>query len=311
MKRPSLQSLPGVVVLSVVALALSVPAFTQSVKTQGLITGRSGDQIILKAANNPKLIVLLTQNTDVAQTQGPFSARRKEMSVAALIPGLAIKVEGDSNDQKQVVATKIRFSGKDLRQAQSIEAGMHETREELQAQNEQLQAQNEALKAQQELTAAQRLDLERNKAAIDAAVARFGQLDDYYIMDEVTVLFPNGKAKVPQQYVAELTQLTDKAKEVKGYMIEVKGYASAVGPAEFNQKLSSDRANNVTAVLLQQGQVPLTRMLAPGAMGESDQVGDAKSREGQAENRRVVVRILQNKAISGVTTSASKEGPTS
>jgi outer membrane protein OmpA-like peptidoglycan-associated protein len=41
-------------------------------------------------------------------------------------------------------------------------------------------------------------------------------------------------------------------------------------------------------------------MLAPGAMGESHQVGDDKTAEGQAENRRVVVRVLQNKAMAGM-----------
>jgi len=66
-----------------------------------------------------------------------------------------------------------------------------------------------------------------------------------------------------------------------------------------NQKLSEDRANAVTNILIQQGRVPLTRMLAPGAMGESEQVGNAKSTESEAENRRVVVRVLQNKAIAG------------
>jgi outer membrane protein OmpA-like peptidoglycan-associated protein len=55
----------------------------------------------------------------------------------------------------------------------------------------------------------------------------------------------------------------------------------------------------VTNVLIQKGNVPLTQMLAPGALGESQQVGNEKSEEGQAENRRVVVRVLQNKAIAG------------
>ena len=73
-------------------------------------------------------------------------------------------------------------------------------------------------------------------------------------------------------------------------MIEIKGYASAVGSPEVNQKISQERAQNVTNILLQQGKVPLTRMLAPGAMGESEQVGTNKTVEGQAENRRVVVR---------------------
>jgi OmpA-OmpF porin, OOP family len=74
----------------------------------------------------------------------------------------------------------------------------------------------------------------------------------------------------------------------------------ATGSVALNQKLSEDRAQNVTSILLQQAKVPLTRMLAPGAMGESEQVGNEKTEEGQAQNRRVVVRVLQNKAIAGV-----------
>lgn len=40
-------------------------------------------------------------------------------------------------------------------------------------------------------------------------------------------------------------------------------------------------------------------MLAPGAMGTSSQVDSDKTTEGQAQNRRVVVRILQNKGVAG------------
>ena len=70
--------------------------------------------------------------------------------------------------------------------------------------------------------------------------------------------------------------------------------------AAYNQKLSEDRANSVTDILLQQGHVPLTNMLAPGAMGESRQVAKDKAADSEAENRRVVVRILQNKGIAGL-----------
>ncbi len=61
----------------------------------------------------------------------------------------------------------------------------------------------------------------------------------------------------------------------------------------------SERANAVTAIFEQQGDIPLTNMLAPGAMGASSQVDSDATAEGQAENRRVVVRILQNKGVSG------------
>ena len=67
-----------------------------------------------------------------------------------------------------------------------------------------------------------------------------------------------------------------------------------------NQRLSEDRADEVTNILVQQGHIPLTRMLAPGAMGESHQVGNDRTAEGHAENRRVVVRVLRNKGIAGV-----------
>jgi outer membrane protein OmpA-like peptidoglycan-associated protein len=79
----------------------------------------------------------------------------------------------------------------------------------------------------------------------------------------------------------------------------VQGYASAVGSAALNQELSMERANNVLAILEQDGQIPLTNILAPGAMGTSDQVAPNSTAESQAENRRVVVKILQNKGIAG------------
>jgi OOP family OmpA-OmpF porin len=82
-------------------------------------------------------------------------------------------------------------------------------------------------------------------------------------------------------------------------VIEVKGYASAVGSAALNQKLSVERANAVSQFLEQSANVPLTNMLAPGAMGTANQVAPDSTSEGQAENRRVVVMVLQNKGIAG------------
>lgn len=279
---------------------LATIAAAQSVKVQGLIKGRNGDTMILKTADSPDVTVLLTDSTQVGQVQGMFKARRKEMSMAALIPGLAVKVEGTYNEQSQLVATSVSFKGNDLGQAQKIEAGLHETKvqaqqnkAELEKHKAELEKQNVALQQQQQQIAA-------NKAAIDGAVARFGQLDDYYILDEVTVYFGNKKTKVDPSYRPKLLALAEKAKTINGYVIEVKGYASSVGNLALNQQLSEDRADEVVNILIQEGHIPLTRMLAPGAMGESHQVGNDTTAEGEAQNRRVVVRVLQNKAVAGV-----------
>jgi OOP family OmpA-OmpF porin len=296
------------VALSLAGLALLSPILAaQSVKVEGLIKARDGDTMILTTSSSSGLTVLLTDNTEVGQVQGVFKARRKQMSMAALIPGLAVKVEGTYNDQTQLVAKRVSFKGNDLEDAEKIEAGMHQTKlqvqqnkAELEKQNAALKAQNEALEQQQAQLTEHQAKIAANKAAVDAAIARFGQLDDYYIFDELTVYFANGKIKVDPQYNPQLAALADKAKTINGYMIEVKGYASSVGSLTLNQQLSEDRADAVTNILVQQGHVPLTRMLAPGAMGESHPVGNDNTAEGQAENRRVLVRVLQNKGIAGI-----------
>jgi OOP family OmpA-OmpF porin len=95
-------------------------------KVEDLIQARSGDTMTLKTSGSQEgVLVLLTDSTDVGQVQGLLKARKKEMSMAALIPGLAVKVEGTYNSQNELVATKVRFKGNDLQQAQAIDAGMH------------------------------------------------------------------------------------------------------------------------------------------------------------------------------------------
>jgi OmpA-OmpF porin, OOP family len=274
--------------------ALGTIAVADTSKLQGMIKARNGDTMTLQIPNSNDVTVVLTDATQVSQIQGAFQVRRKEMSMAALIPGLEVQVEVNYNDQNQFVAKSVKFKGNDFERAQSINAGMHETQVQAQKNKEELERQNAEL-------AKQSAELQAHKVAIDAAAARFGQLDDYYILDEVTVYFANGKVEVDPKFVAPLLALADKAKTVDGYMIEVKGYASTTGSTALNQQLSEDRADNVVNILIQQAHLPLTRMLAPGAMGETQQVGEGTAtEEGQAQNRRVVVRTLQNKAIAGV-----------
>jgi outer membrane protein OmpA-like peptidoglycan-associated protein len=280
-------------------LLLCGAAAAQTTKAQGLITGRSGETMTLQTQESSKLVVVLTDDTQVEQIQGIFKARRKQMSMAALIPGLQVQVEGSYNAQNQLVASSIKFKGNDLEDAQTIQAGLQPTNEEVAQQKAALARQQQEMQEQQEQMAVAQAKIDANKAAIEAANKRFGQLDDFNILDEVTVYFGNGKVALDPKYNPQLLQLAEKAKTITAYTIQVKGYASKVGSASLNQTLSEDRANNVAQFLMQQGHIPLTNMLAPGAMGESRQVGSDQTAEGQAQNRRVVVRVLQNKGIAG------------
>lgn len=290
---------PRSALLLVTFTALSTMLLAQDIKTKGIIKSRSGDTMILKTDTAPELKVLLTDSTDVGQLQGALKARNKKMSMAALVPGLPIQIEGDYDTQHDVVAKKIRFKGNDFQQAQAIQAGMHEQEKLNEAQQAELAKQQAELAQQQSQLDEHHQKIAANKAAIQANTARFGQLDDYYIYDEVTIYFGNGKTALDPKYKAPLAELAKKAAAVNGYMIEVKGYASTSGSVALNQKLSQQRASNVVNYLQQQAQVPLSRMLAPGAMGESG--AEDKQGADEAEARKVVVRVLQNKAIAGMS----------
>jgi outer membrane protein OmpA-like peptidoglycan-associated protein len=297
MHRSHANPFRALAVLFAFSLAFVATALAETTKVEGLIVGRSGNVIIVEYMQGTELAFQLDDSTKVSQVGGMFKARRTDKSMAALIPGLKVKIEGQYNGTHQYVATKVTFKGDDLEQAQTAEAANRQLHQEHKAE---LERQAEALKAQNEQLQLQQAQLAEHKAQIDAAVARFGQMDDYYIFDELTVYFDNGKTKIDPKFEQPLLDLVTKAATIDGYMISVTGYASSSGSTEVNQKLSQDRANNVTNVLLQKGHVPLTRILAPGAMGEAHQLSTDKSAESQAENRRVVVRVLQNKAIAGI-----------
>jgi len=300
----SVLTIPTAVMALCILLAGATTSQGQSV--QGVINGRNGATMTLQTTDTPKLVVLLTPTTEVDEVQGLLKGRKKQMAMTSLIPGLPVQVQGTTNDQGQLVADSVKFKGNDLKAAMDAQAGLQPTVAAQQAdqakiaQSEQaLAEQQAALAAQQAQLSAQDQKIAANKAAIAAANKRFGELGEYNILGEVTVLFANGSVALESQYKPQLSKLAEQALTVTGYVIQVKGYASAVGSASLNQKLSVERANVVTQYLEQDANVPLTNMLAPGAMGTADQVAPDKTSEGQAENRRVVVMILQNKGIAG------------
>jgi outer membrane protein OmpA-like peptidoglycan-associated protein len=281
-------------------------AGAQSAQIQGVINGRSGATMTVQTQDSGNVVVVLNDFTSVEDESGLFHARRKQMGVTALVPGLQVTVQGNYNPQNQLVANTVKFNGKNLQTATDIQAGVapveqqtQQQKQEIAAEQAKLQQQQAELTAEQKQQAADEAKIAANKAAIAAVNKRFGELAEYNIWDEVTVYFANGQVSVDPKYDPQLMALCKKATTVTGYVIQVKGYASAVGSAALNQKLSQERAANVTDFLDQQCHIPLTNVLAPGAMGTSKQVAPDTTAEGQAENRRVVVRVLQNKGIAG------------
>ena len=307
MNRSRIANIAFVVAVAVAAVLLTCGvAAAQSAQIQGVIDGRSGATMTVKTQDAGNVVVLLSDSTQVEEVEGGLHMRKKQMGLTALVPGLPVQVKGTYNAQNQLAADDVKFKGSDLKTASDIQAGVAPVQAQEQAQMQQMQQQEAqiqkeqaAMTQQQQEMAAAQAKIAAEKEAIAATNKRFGELDQYNILGEVTVLFANGKVAIDPQYKQPLLDLAAKAKTINAYMIQVKGYASKVGSAALNQKLSTERADNVTDFMEQKGGIPLTNILAPGAMGTSRQVAPDTTSEGQADNRRVVVRILQNKGIAG------------
>ncbi len=285
---------------------MSLVAVAQSAQLQGLITGRRGSSMTVQSEVAGRVLVVLTPATQVEDVEGLLHLRKKQLGVTALVPGLPVQVQGAYNSQNQLIADTVKFKASDLRNAEDIQAGItpaeqqeKANQEKIQQTEQQMAQQQQAVQQEQQQLTADQQKITANKAAIAAANKRFGELADYNILGEVTVYFANGSTAVDAQYDPQLMKLAKQAKAINGYIIQVQGYASAVGSAALDQKLSLERADHVLEFIEQKAGIPLTNVLAPGAMGTADQVAPDNTVEGQAANRRVVVRILQNKGISG------------
>src|SRR5215467_10445118 len=90
--------------LSGVMVAAQTSQSEEAAGVEGIIKAREGNTMILKTSDSSDFKVVLTDETEVGQVQGLLQARRKEMSMAALIPGLKVKVKGTNTDQHEFVA---------------------------------------------------------------------------------------------------------------------------------------------------------------------------------------------------------------
>ncbi len=309
-----ISSTRGLALSLAIATSLGAAAQAKDTTVEGLVIGRNGPTMSIKTQDTPRLTVVLSDTTKATEKGGGFlGLGRKDLAVTELVPGLNVKVEGAFDPDHKLLAKKVTFSRSSFRTAQQIDAGLNPVAEQVAAAQDQLRSDRRDIASSQQDIARNSQDIDATKQGLNAtnqattangqaigkANQRFGQLDQYEEKGSITVNFANGKSVVTPKDRDELTSFVQSAANTPGFMIEVQGYASATGSPALNQRLSSERANAVLSIIQQSGAVPLTRILAPAAMGTTNQLGSNHSRKGQAENRRVVVTVLINKGITG------------
>lgn len=100
------------------------------------------------------------------------------------------------------------------------------------------------------------------------------------------ILFDTGKATIKPESAGALAIIADVLKGDETLKIEIQGHTDNVGAPAANLKLSQDRAAAVKAHLVSTGGIASARLTTAG-LGDTKPVGDNKTDEGRALNRRV------------------------
>ena len=103
------------------------------------------------------------------------------------------------------------------------------------------------------------------------------------------LLFDTGQATLRSASQEQLQNVAAIFKAYPEVKAKIGGYTDNTGSKEGNQKLSADRANNVSAALTGMG-IDSSRLSAEG-YGEEHPVADNSTEEGRAKNRRISLRV--------------------
>ena len=290
----------------------------QKVKVQGVVSSRTGDSFKVRAVDGAVTTVLLTSSTDVTN-HGKLS--KKDYPVTYIMKGLRLQAQGRGDSEGNLVADWVRFDEQDLRAAQALEQtdklaaenaerlakaeqAAREAAEEAKRMQGQI-AENTALanEARAKAEAAQKT---ADQAFKDAALAnnRINGLDDYETIKMIPVLFKVNSSVLDAAAKATIDEAAAWAKQEKangnanGWLVEVVGFADTTGRSAKNKALSERRANAVIQYLVLKHGLDLRRLVQPFGFGDNKPVASNKTAQGRAQNRRVEIKVLQNKGIA-------------
>jgi len=112
------------------------------------------------------------------------------------------------------------------------------------------------------------------------------------VLSEDQGKFRFGRTELPDEARSAIDQMVSQLKDQKqAVWIEVEGHTDNVGNAKYNESLGLQRAEVVKRYLHEQHQVPLHKINVI-SYGEDKPVAPNRTRDGRAQNRRVVIKVL-------------------
>jgi len=299
--------------IGILVLALSVAsAFAQS--TRSAVSGQKykiKGIIVSKDVNNT-FIVRDTVGVDTKIVIAPNASIKNnaffggdKYPASALVRGLNLEIEGVGDSSGAVSVNKVRFEKSNLLAAQSLDARVTPVEERVAAAEQNAERVSGQIDELMAISNAAKGGAKAAQDTADAAVAgvnatnkRITDMDDYIVQSTATVNFKVNSAILSPEGRSALDQVATAALTMKGYMIEVTGFASAEGSTIKNKALSDKRAQAVKEYLIESHNIPLRRMSTSYGFGELQAVADNATKEGREQNRRVEVKLLVSRGIN-------------
>jgi outer membrane protein OmpA-like peptidoglycan-associated protein len=112
------------------------------------------------------------------------------------------------------------------------------------------------------------------------------------VLNDAEGNFKSGKTALPEEARAKIDQLIGQIKaDPKGAYFEIEGHTDNTGGKDLNQKLGLERAEAVKMYLYEEHHIPLHKMNVI-SYGEDKPIAPNKTKDGRAQNRRVVIKVL-------------------
>lgn len=303
--------------ISVVSLAIILGAVSMFAQGTQLRTAVAGQKykikgVVVSKEDNNTFIVRDTVGVDTKIVVQPNASVKSngffggdKYPVTSIVRGLNMEVEGIGDTTGSVAVTKVRFDKSNMATAQSIDARVSPAEDRLTAAEQNAQKVSGQIDELMAISNAAKGGAKAAQDTADAAVAgvnatnkRISDLDDYVVQSTATVNFKVGSAVLSPEAKASLDQVATAATSLKGYIIEVTGFASAEGGIKMNKALSERRAQAVKDYLIETHNISLRRMSTSYGYGELQAVADNTTREGREQNRRVEVKLLVSRGIN-------------
>jgi len=282
-------------------------------KFRGIVLKREPDWFTMHdTTGGPETAVLMTPRTEVKSHKKGLFKGSKDYGESFILRGLRLEVDGVGNADGALVADKIRFDEQDLRTAQALRSTVDPMEAELRAQLKRQQEEQERLAGQlaettaiasQARTEAADASAAAKKAqeTADYANARINGLDDFDLIKTITVNFNINSSTLGPKAKATIDEAAEwvKTQNTKGWVVEVVGFADSTGNTARNRTLSERRADAVIYYLVTRHKLPQQRLVQPFGYGHLEPLADNKTASGRAKNRRVEIRLMANKGITG------------